>query len=1315
VRAGLREESGQAKIVEHRITAAELEKMKGYLGVSEGGNYDLIINGHGTGLSPPTEEEWTQIAAKAMVVENVFRGSGSEPYFSSVDWSTSPWFPPIGDQDGEGSCVSWAVVYYTKTFQEAKEHGWNLTGARWEGVYPMGYPTPEYRDKIISPAFIYHLTNFGINTGTSFYDAINLVCSIGACSWAEMPWNPFDQATWPSESAWREAAYYRGASTQFEWIYVNPPSGILALKNLIASGNLAQIGVNASQYQWLTPQDVWTLDNYNPGGTDHANTIVGYDDNFAYTEQGQTRYGAFKIANSWGVGGWENVPDGFYWISYKAMSQRVQYATFYRDRIGYVPTLTSSFRIEHPLRGDCKITIGVGPHGNPDVSKNFTDYMCGGNFSFCPNNIVFDITEFKDVVPKIYGQQFFIRVYDSGTSTTGTILYFAVEDTVSSDYTSSSDPPVTTVNHVFVFADLIFGEWPMFHHDPSHTGTSTSTGTSTGPTTNNTLRTYTTGGGVYSSPAIVGGLVYVGSDDHNVYCLNAATGALVWNCTTGGPVWSSPVVVGGLVFVGSDDWKVYCLNAATGSLVWSYKTGSLVQSSPAVFGGFVYVGSWDDNVYCLNAATGSLVWSYKTDNAVYSSPAVFGGFVYVGSYDHNVYCLNATTGSLVWSYKTGSLVGSSPAVVSGLVFVGSDDWKVYCLNAATGSLVWSYKTGSLVQSSPAVFGGFVYVGSDDNSTYCLNAATGALVWRCTTGGAVVSSPVVVGGLVYVGSDDYNVYCLNAATGSLVWGFTTGGYVGSSPAVVNGVVYVGSEDGKIYAFGPALGDWWPMFHHDPSHTGTSTSTGPNTKQTAWNYATGSYVVSSPVVAEGVVYVGSADNKTYALNAKTGAQVWNYTTGAIIQWSSPAVAGGVVYVGSTDGNVYALNAKTGTKVWNHTTRSAVFSSPVVVGGLVYVGSDDYNVYCLNAATGALVWNCTTGGPVWSSPVVVGGLVFVGSWDGYVYCLNAATGALVWRCTTGGSVFSSPVVGGLVFVGSCDHNVYCLNAATGALVWRCTTGGSVFSSPAVAGGVVYVGSDDGNVYALNAATGTQVWKHPTGNWVQSSPAVVGGLVFVGSWDNNVYALNAATGTQVWNYTTGGPVFSSPAVVGGVVYVGSLDGNIYAFGPGVHDVAVTNVTLDKTVIGQGYNGNITVAVQNQGYFTEKITVNIYANTTNINTITNITLASGKFTSITFMWNTSGFVKGKYTIKAYAWPVPGETYTADNMLVFGTVIVTIPGDVVEPYFEVDIYDVTAICICYDSKIGQRLYNPNCDLDGNGIIDIYDVTAACISYGQKYP
>src|ERR1700692_4083822 len=73
---------------------------------------------------------------------------------------------------------------------------------------------------------------------------------------------------------------------------------------------------------------------------------------------------------------------------------------------------------------------------------------------------------------------------------------------------------------------------------------------------------------------------------------------------TGSPVMSSPTVSKGVVYVGSEDYNVYALNARTGAKLWSYPTGSWVNSSPAIADGVVYVGSFDKNVYALNAHTG---------------------------------------------------------------------------------------------------------------------------------------------------------------------------------------------------------------------------------------------------------------------------------------------------------------------------------------------------------------------------------------------------------------------------------------------------------------------------------------------------------------------------------------------------------------------------------------------------------------------------------------------------------------------------------------------------------------------------------------
>jgi outer membrane protein assembly factor BamB len=142
--------------------------------------------------------------------------------------------------------------------------------------------------------------------------------------------------------------------------------------------------------------------------------------------------------------------------------------------------------------------------------------------------------------------------------------------------------------------------------------------------------------------------------------------------------------------------------------------------------------------------------------------------------------------------------------------------------------------------------------------------------------------------------------------------------------------------------------WAQFRKGPFHQGNNplenvlnsyTVSGLNE---AWRYPTGDYVLSSPAVVNGVVYVGSFDNKVYALNATTGALKWSYTTGGGIR-SCPAVANGVVYVGSMDFNVYALEASTGTLLWTGTTGGLIsHSSPAVVDGRLYIGSDDGAVH-------------------------------------------------------------------------------------------------------------------------------------------------------------------------------------------------------------------------------------------------------------------------------------------------------------------------------------------------------------------------------------
>ena len=284
-------------------------------------------------------------------------------------------------------------------------------------------------------------------------------------------------------------------------------------------------------------------------------------------------------------------------------------------------------------------------------------------------------------------------------------------------------------------------------------------------------------------------------------------------------------------------------------------------------------------------------------------------------------------------------------------------------------------------------------------------------------------------------------------------------------------------------------------------------------------------SSPVVANGIVYVGSMDGKLYAWDTATGAPITGFpvSTGGIWIESSPAVANNIVYVGSYVGNLYAWNAGTGVPIAGFpvSTGGIITSSPAIANGIVYVSSYDGNLYAWNAATGVPVagFPVSTGSAIESSPAVANGIVYVGSDDYKLYAWNAATGV--------------PVAG---FPVSTSTVIY----------WS-------YSSPAIANGIVYVGSYVGNLYAWNASTGIPVAGFPvsTGNTTASSPTVANGYIYIGDQNNTVNGINITSGIIEWQYVlpsnfslTGGADYSSPAIAENKLFMTSFQGNgIFVF----------------------------------------------------------------------------------------------------------------------------------------------------------------------------
>lgn len=195
--------------------------------------------------------------------------------------------------------------------------------------------------------------------------------------------------------------------------------------------------------------------------------------------------------------------------------------------------------------------------------------------------------------------------------------------------------------------------------------------------------------------------------------------------------------------------------------------------------------------------------------------------------------------------------------------------------------------------------------------------------------------------------------------------------------------------------------WPMFMGDITRSGMNTNETLITPATAstlhysWMFTTGGPVVSSPVIVNGIMYIGSWDGYEYAINVSTRQLVWKQFLGITQQkklcygksvgvTATAAVQNNVLYVGGGDGNLYALNTADGSVIWKTLLGLPPYynySSPLLYNNRVYIGLASYcdppythgKMLAFNTSDGSLAASVDlvpvgqTGATVWSSPAV------------------------------------------------------------------------------------------------------------------------------------------------------------------------------------------------------------------------------------------------------------------------------------------------------------------------------------------------------------
>lgn len=400
-------------------------------------------------------------------------------------------------------------------------------------------------------------------------------------------------------------------------------------------------------------------------------------------------------------------------------------------------------------------------------------------------------------------------------------------------------------------------------------------------------------------------------------------GDVKWKFKTNGKIFSSPAVVNDIAYIGSEDKFLYAIDIRSGKEKWKFKTGGAVHSSPAVYKNTVYFGSFDGFYYAVDTNTGKEKWKVRTKGEQWVGEKGYWGMkpedqymedpwdyflsspviglkdeeltVYFGSSDGNLYAVAANDGHIKWKFSTNGIIHTTPALYNQTVYIGSWDTNLYAVDAKNGVLKWKFKTGDQpamtgIQASAVVEDNIVYVGARDANMYALNATTGELVWKYDAEKSwIISSAAVCNGVVYVGtSDSFLLLALDAKNGREKFRFKANGYLYSSPAIAGNTAFFGDFTGKMFAIDLAsAGKKWSEFVTDGrkknaatvlnkdnldfqySASGKDMSTYKNTIGVMNRFYTLGPIVSSAVTQNGVIYFASADGFLYAVNLKENA--------------------------------------------------------------------------------------------------------------------------------------------------------------------------------------------------------------------------------------------------------------------------------------------------------------------------------------------------------------------------------------------------------------------------------------------------------------
>ncbi|MFN2449185.1 MAG: PQQ-binding-like beta-propeller repeat protein [Candidatus Baltobacteraceae bacterium] len=362
----------------------------------------------------------------------------------------------------------------------------------------------------------------------------------------------------------------------------------------------------------------------------------------------------------------------------------------------------------------------------------------------------------------------------------------------------------------------------------------------------------------------------------------------MWTLKTAGPFSSSPAIAGGVLYVGNNAGRMYAIDPATGTVKWTARVHNPLMAVPIVYGRLVIVGEGNEK---------------SPNGSTPSDP------IHVGSPPNALVAFDRLTGAIVWERALQGSGMPMPAIVDGMLVQHNGAGYVLGVNPADGAVAYARNVtaiASMTAALPLGGGRFATAGVDPNEVLMLRASDGGVIWRSVfsaSASGIGDCPAVSDRVrIYCDYDTppasgvpmqterssiFRAYALDAATGKKLWdaplerGIVPKRNEAAIPLLVHGTLYLGcSLAPYVHALDPATGSVrWRFRAHGPVKGGI-------------------------VEAGGVLYFGDFGGYLWAVNAKNGSVIGARKMHVPFNVGSPVVAGQTLVIGAANGTLFAM---------------------------------------------------------------------------------------------------------------------------------------------------------------------------------------------------------------------------------------------------------------------------------------------------------------------------------------------------------------------------------------------------------------------------